>query len=850
MATKAKKSVNVADKTLSKKAVKVSKKSVTKNANKEVLKDPVVIKGTNKNDFLEQLSQIKEVKNKKKIPSEAPLTFRNNLSLAKLSPFRFPLDTEKVATQTARIAGMAFVVIGACLSIFHLPLVQEELVQNSSALYDIEARSLLAQSGGGGGNNSYMDYCKDNRTANCTTNTTVLKISPKLTASLVSGDSYKVVVDTPYESEKVKITIFNSAGGVHDSMEAIKGRPWSYSLNTANYPEGTYKAIAYVRYYGKEYTTNTQQIVIDRPDPVVPVATINNANTGTSNSVDTTTQDDTDSNSNSNSDSDSTTDETTNTNNNDIATENTDRNVEEVNDEPPVPVFTLDEQDELDEEEFEVNISNSNDLKGEVSIAIKVADADDVYAKLIPVSSVMQFDLPDPVRRSKTSSEWIFKWNTNNNKNGKYYIYIVAVKDGVKRSVSKEVFINNRTAVVAVETAIEKDADETQPAVKVEEKIFKPQISPEIKETQRQIVEIEDEFKAFYDTSLKEAFDQVLAPPEEEMEKIEAELERIMGDYQIDIEAEIEKLKVALRSGDENQINQIEARITELQNKIVKNAFQIGDNDLITFISQGLESEFGELKERVKYTETVIKERVGEEVFKDKDNDGITDYDETVLYKTDPESADTDTDGFPDGAEVLGGFDPLDAAPEALVLYESPKDVGLVREDIFAVEAIETTKIERSEEDGSITQVPAAVIKGKGLPNSFVNLYVFSTPIVVTVKTDKDGNWAYTFDKELDDGEHEVYVGVTDNAGKIVAKSEPIRFVKTAEAFTQVANAQVEPQITFTKTNPGLMTQNMILLVMSISIVMIGLILIILGYHLRARKNGEHLVQDGFVPST
>lgn len=44
---------------------------------------------------------------------------------------------------------------------------------------------------------------------------------------------------------------------------------------------------------------------------------------------------------------------------------------------------------------------------------------------------------------------------------------------------------------------------------------------------------------------------------------------------------------------------------------------------------------------------------------RDLDDDGLTDYDEIVNYKTDPENSDTDGDGYLDGEEVAGGFDPL-----------------------------------------------------------------------------------------------------------------------------------------------------------------------------------------------
>ena len=42
----------------------------------------------------------------------------------------------------------------------------------------------------------------------------------------------------------------------------------------------------------------------------------------------------------------------------------------------------------------------------------------------------------------------------------------------------------------------------------------------------------------------------------------------------------------------------------------------------------------------------------------DSDNDGLSDYDETYIYKTNPNLADTDSDGYTDGTEVLYNYDP------------------------------------------------------------------------------------------------------------------------------------------------------------------------------------------------
>jgi lipoprotein-anchoring transpeptidase ErfK/SrfK len=42
----------------------------------------------------------------------------------------------------------------------------------------------------------------------------------------------------------------------------------------------------------------------------------------------------------------------------------------------------------------------------------------------------------------------------------------------------------------------------------------------------------------------------------------------------------------------------------------------------------------------------------------DSDGDGLSDYDETYIYHTDPSNPDTDGDGYNDGHEVEHGYDP------------------------------------------------------------------------------------------------------------------------------------------------------------------------------------------------
>jgi hypothetical protein len=240
----------------------------------------------------------------------------------------------------------------------------------------------------------------------------------------------------------------------------------------------------------------------------------------------------------------------------------------------------------------------------------------------------------------------------------------------------------------------------------------------------------------------------------------------------------------AVRSGNETKIEEVRMQMDALELEVLETIPESSDHDnVVNRIQNYISSMFSELRSHVERSETLIRERVGDAITRDSDSDDIADYDEISLYKTDPLVADTDNDGFTDSVEILNGYDPINSAAEANIIYESPKEAGLIREDLLTVRAI-SAMTQNGETNAS------ALITGTGLPNSFVRLYIFSTPIVVTVKTDTQGNWSYIFDKELEDGEHEVYVGITDNAGKIVAKSNSFAFVKTAEAFAPVGGTR------------------------------------------------------------
>ena len=309
-----------------------------------------------------------------------------------------------------------------------------------------------------------------------------------------------------------------------------------------------------------------------------------------------------------------------------------------------------------------------------------------------------------------------------------------------------------------------------------------------------------------------------------------------LRDYSQDIENAMQAYAKALRHDDIIEQRQALRAIDELKNTIAINA--VGKESITNpdEFKAEIEGRFNHLTSDIVETQAVLKKRIGDAATKDSDNDGVTDYDEVTLYKTNPFSADSDNDGFTDEAEILGGFNPNDDSQESPIVFESPKETGVIREDIFVVENIVTDRTQVSEGENVHS---AAILSGRALPNSFVTIYIFSTPIVITVKTNEDGSWNYRFDKELEDGEHQVFVGVTDNAGKIVAKSNPFTFVKEAEAFSPVSGETSAGIIISEPPQPSLLSQNGLLIAIGSVIMALGFVLLILTLYFGRRQRGE-----------
>ncbi|MEY3784306.1 MAG: hypothetical protein RLZZ230_628 [Candidatus Parcubacteria bacterium] len=320
-------------------------------------------------------------------------------------------------------------------------------------------------------------------------------------------------------------------------------------------------------------------------------------------------------------------------------------------------------------------------------------------------------------------------------------------------------------------------------------------------------------------------------------EEIKSVTEALLRDNSEEISELMRRYSLAIQTGDTSLINDIKRLLDKKRSEIVlKTLKDKGKRDYSDDIDREIEKNIVALQERVVVFEEVRRQRSEGQTAIDTDADGISDLDEIKLYKTDPNSADTDNDGITDGIEIIQGFDPLDAISEAVITFQSPKEsAGLIRDDVLVIEDVISVVATAATE---VSQV-AAEIRGRALPNSFVTLYIFSSPTVVTIKTDADGSFVYTYDKELEDGKHDVYVTMTDNTGSIVAQSNPFSFIKEAQAFTPVAAAEAEIVNADTSIQSAGGTYNV---VVGVGILALGLILLMLGVSLRSKEEEIKLI--------
>jgi hypothetical protein len=438
-------------------------------------------------------------------------------------------------------------------------------------------------------------------------------------------------------------------------------------------------------------------------------------------------------------------------------------------------------------------------LSGVSSIRVKAPD-DATYIELYarPVNSISPRFI---TLATKRLGQWVFAFDSNNIPNGDYE-FTARTKYKEKPIISHSIRLTIKNTVVT--TAVNATT-----------------VTPVVTEERPLLTE-------------NEPIDTYTPTQDDDVTR---ETTLLLMDNETELKALLERYAVAKQTGDETLIRTVQEELQARQEAIILGTLQNEHlRDISDNLNDGLLERIQDLQNRIDTFEEIRKGRSAGATAVDTDSDGVSDIDETKIYGTDPTQADTDNDGVTDGIEIMRGYNPIDSAPEAVIRFESPKEtIGLVRDDVLEVK--EVIPFWGEESSGKPINV-AAEIHGKGLPNSFVTLYIFSTPIVVTVKTDADGVFVYTFDKELEDGQHDIFVAMTDNAGAIIAQSNPFSFIKEAQAFTPLlatGESVISPQPVTENTGGGYS------LAIGVGILSFGLILLMLGISLR---KGEVVIAE------
>lgn len=228
-------------------------------------------------------------------------------------------------------------------------------------------------------------------------------------------------------------------------------------------------------------------------------------------------------------------------------------------------------------------------------------------------------------------------------------------------------------------------------------------------------------------------------------------------------------------------IDDLESLIIKSLDSIKKDLASTSNTEVdLTSAKNIIASHLNKFRRVVESNRAQILENNGELIFLDSDNDGISDFEEIYIYNTDPYNPKTVEGELNDGEKILLGIDPTSATEEPRN-FADPRESG----EFYISKAHKVESVQIDDISKFIK------IKGTAIPNSYVTVYIFSTPIIVTLKTDDRGEWTYTLDKALDDGSHEIYVATVNNSGKILARSEGNIFAKSAGAITMGAMGEL-----------------------------------------------------------
>lgn len=495
-------------------------------------------------------------------------------------------------------------------------------------------------------------------------------------------------------------------------------------------------------------------------------------------------------------------------------------------------------------------------IQGSIVIELEVKDALSVEFNARKSNSLVSQYLGSGER--KEESKWTFPWNTSSTPNAHYELYAVIKNEfgqyesgpvsvvvlnevaAVPETQKKIVDIKEQVQIKEVETTEKNEVEKVYTAEAVEQDVknfsekLKIDLPPqEAKKVEEAVKIVTQELKPKVEEYLKQLGENISIIKQEEVKRKTTEE---LPAPEIATEKKEQVITAIAEKIKEEQQKQTEVRqeiaktIEEAKEKIIQ-ALPESKRQAAEPVKAAAVKEAEQL---IAQFETKVgkheEEKIGEAApiaAKDSDKDGLSDYEEIFRFNTDPFAVDSDGDGFNDGVEIASGYDPLDPSPADQIVYEEPKtpEAGVVQPQTFKVEEIKVVETAKTETGAEV--ITKMEIKGRALPNSFVTIYIYSLPIIVTVKADANGAWTYTLDKELADGDHEIYVATTDNAGKIAAKSAPFAFTKQAAAITLTGITL--PSVAPSAEVPSFLSASYLILTLSLIAFILGVGLLIIG---------------------
>lgn len=402
-------------------------------------------------------------------------------------------------------------------------------------------------------------------------------------------------------------------------------------------------------------------------------------------------------------------------------------------------------------------------------------------------------------------------------------------KEKAEKETEKNVEAVSQAIKVKVEELIQKNEKEVETKTRLTEKEKeKEKIEGKIGPAEKEIAEVEEAIKKVVSVH-KPALQNLKEDKEKKLEEKKADIGKA--------EKEIEVLNRTLEEtkADKEQVKQeIKKKVAE----VVKPAGEaIADRpeirqvvqEQVSNVQQRVADKLNQLEEAISAKQEAKQQQVLL-ISRDSDGDGLSDREEIALG-TDPLNPDSDNDGFLDGVERETGYNPKDPSAADRIIYQEPKKSKAPISDAYRVERVQIVTL--------ATEEKGLRIEGKGLPNSFVTIYVYSSPLVLVTKTDELGRFVYILDKPLAEGSHQIYVAVTGNEGQIVERSEVFNFLKTPTAVA----ALLPPALPEEVLSPArVLERSFALLVASVIVLAVAAALVIIDFLTRKKKAGPEQI--------